>query len=482
VAADFSDYINLRPFDVEPGDIYLDAIEIGRLTLPEFNLRVGTPEDAIFQAAAYISSLNIAAINRLPDRLMEGIVNILGLAKQQAVSAEIDVTIAIGSYSGGTIPVGTIFSYQTIFEDEVQEYAFQTIETVVVDEIINPEAGEDYPSASTTVVCLTPGIIPPITTPGTELNILSSGTNIYSVTTLANFANGINEDDDNEYLSRATTYLKSLSSALNKSTQLDAYVVTNYPETIGRIKSYDLTYGDENLGDISVSRAINVITTFLTSQLATVQTDENHLFVVGDVVTLENCGASFNGERTITGTSDTTFSFVSVNSNSGSTSITGTASAGLDNPGNVTVFAYGLNTYLTDTEKNTLLLDVSDKSVAGLTFTIRDPELLTLEITASIIIDPSYDQATMESSIESALVSYLSPTNFPYSDNRIRKTRLVSLISNIPGVVYLESLSMVGTGDGWLPQFGDDLLFLNKGSLPVVSFNDLDITYTQAAI
>jgi hypothetical protein len=199
-------------------------------------------------------------------------------------------------------------------------------------------------------------------------------------------------------------------------------------------------------------------------------------------VTLENCGASYNGNRTITATSDTTFSFVSVNSNSGSTSISGTASAGLENPGNVTVFAYGLNTYLTNTEKDTLLLDISDKSVAGLTFTIRDPDLLTLEITASIIIDPSYDQGTMESSIESALVSYLSPTNFPYLDSRIRKTRLVSLISNIPGVVYLESLSMVGTGDGWLPQFGDDLLFLNKGSLPVLSFNDLDITYTQIDI
>jgi hypothetical protein len=482
VAADFSQYVNLRPFDVEPGDIYLDAIENARLTLPEFNLRVGTPEDAIFQAAAYISSLNIASINRLPDRLMEGIVNIFGLAKQQAVSAEIDVTITIGSYSGGTVPVGTIFSYQTIFEDEIQEYAFQTVDTVIVEEVINPQAGDDYPSASATVVCLTPGIIPPITTPGTELNVLSSGTNIYSVVTLANFANGINEDDDNEYLSRAATYLKSLSSAINKASQLDSYVATGYPETIGRVKAYDLTYGDDGLGDISVSRNASIVTTFLSSNLATVAANANHLFVVGDVVTLENCGAKFNGERTVTATSDTTFSFVSVNTNSGSTSVTGTASAGIDSPGNVTVFAYGLNTYLTSTEKETLLLDVSDKSVAGLSFTIRDPDLLTLEITASIILDPSYDQGSIESTVESALVSYLSPANFPYSDDRIRKTRLVSLISNIPGVIYLESLSMSGTGAGWLPQFGDDLLFLNKGSLPVLSFNDLTITYTQAAI
>jgi hypothetical protein len=87
MAADFSRYIDLSIFDAEPGDIYFDAIEIARLTLPEFNLRVGTPEDAIFQAAAYISSLNIASVNRLPDRLMEGIMNILGYSKQQAVAA-----------------------------------------------------------------------------------------------------------------------------------------------------------------------------------------------------------------------------------------------------------------------------------------------------------------------------------------------------------------------------------------------------------
>lgn len=480
MAADFSRYIDLSIFDAEPGDIYFDAIEIARLTLPEFNLRVGTPEDAIFQAAAYISSLNIASINRLPDRLMEGIINILGYSKQQAVAAEVDVTITLDSYSGGTIPAGTIFSYETLFEDEVTEFAFQTVETVVIAGIENPGEEDELPSASVTVSCLTPGVIPPITTPGTELSVISAGTNILSVDTFANFANGLNADEDSDYLSKSATYLRSLSSAINKSSQLDSYIISSYPDVVSRVKSYDLTDGDPGLGDISVARSADVVTTFLNTNLATVATADNHLFVVGDVVTLENCGASFNGERTITGTSDTTFSFVSVNTNSGSTSISGTASVGIENPGNITVFTYGLNTFLTETEKETILLDISDRSVAGLSFNILDANLLTMELVASIVIDPAFVQETLQENIENNIISYLSPTEFPYTDDRVRKTRLISLISNIPGVVYVESLSITGTNDGWLPQFGDDILFLNKGSLPLISAEDITITYTLA--
>jgi hypothetical protein len=480
MAADFSKYIDLSIFDAEPGDIYFDAIEVARLTLPEFNLRVGTPEDALFQAAAYISSLNIASINRIPDRLMEGIVNILGYSKQQAVSAEVDVTITLDSYSGGTIPAGTIFSYETVFEDEVTEFAFQTVEALVIEGIDNPGEEDELPSASVTVSCLTPGVIPPITTPGTELSVISSGTNILSVDTSANFSNGINADEDSDYLSKSATYLRSLSSAINKSSQLDSYVVSSYPDVVSRAKSYDLTDGDPELGDITIARSANIVTTFLNTNLATVATSSNHLFVVGDVVTLENCGASFNGERTINGTSDTTFSFVSVNSNSGSTSISGTASAGIESPGSVAVFTYGLNTFLTETEKETILLDIADRSVAGLSFNILDANLLTMELVASIVIDPAFVQDVLQENIENNIVSYLSPIEFPYTDDRVRKTRLISLISNIPGVIYVESLSITGTNEGWLPQFGDDILFLNKGSLPLISAEDINITYTLA--
>ena len=113
--SDFSNYVDLKVFDLEPGDIYQNAIELARLTLPDFSLRPGTPEDAIFQAAAYIGSLNVAAINRLPNRLMAGILAMMEVARQPAIQAEVDITITAETYDGGNVTAGTIFGYQTIF-------------------------------------------------------------------------------------------------------------------------------------------------------------------------------------------------------------------------------------------------------------------------------------------------------------------------------------------------------------------------------
>lgn len=481
MAADFTQYVDLSIFDKEPGDIYRDSIELARLTLPEFNLRTGTPEDAIFQAMAYIGALNVVSINRLPNRLMSGIVNLLGFIRQEAVPAEIDITITLNTYAGGTVPAGATFSYEAIFEDELIEFPFQLTEALEIAET-DLEISNDYPSASATVTCLTPGIIPPIDD-GAVLKIISSGTSIQSaiVNTPSNFVNGINEDTDEDYLSRATTYLRSLTSALTKSTQVDSYVLTNYPNVVSRAKTYDLTNGDDTSGDITTKRSIGVVKTFLNGNVATIQTAAPHLFITGDVIDLEifdsSVSAVFNGTHTITATGSDIVRFSKVGTNSASTVVTASAYAGADVPGYVTLFGYGLNTFLTSIEKSNILNDVRSKAVAGLTFEMLDPELVSLEISGTIIIDEEYDSNAVSQSVNSALLDYLSPSRFPYTQDRIRYTQLISLISNIPGVVYVDSLTLTPTGSGWLPKLGDDLLFHKKGTLPILSSDDIDITY-----
>jgi len=479
--ADFSEYVNLTVFDLQPGDIYLESIEVARTTLPEFNLRIGTPEDAMFQAMAYISSLNIAAVNRLPDRLMAGILSILGFAKQESIPAEVDVEIVLDTYLGGSIPSGTLFSFETTFEDEKIEYVFQTTGPVVFEEVINPTALSSYPTETVTIVALQGGVIPPITTPGTEFSVLSSGTGIFSVTSSANFANGINADDESSYLSKGVTYVRSLTSALNKSTQLEAYLLTNYPATLGRVKCYDLTNGDEDLGNISTNRFSLGEKTFRASDKAVVKITGDNPFVVGDEVLISGCSAPYDGEHTLTAVSIENVEYIIGGSGSaGSVTVSASVEAGLDETGNVTIFGYGLNAYLTSNEKALMLYDARQKSVAGLEFYIRDPDLLTLNASASIVISPSFDQTTLEENIETVVVDYLSPQNYPYTEDRIRYTKLISLLSNIPGVVYVQSLELEGIGEGWLYKYGDDLLFQNKGSLPLTDPADLFFTYSLA--
>lgn len=477
--ADFSEYVDLSIFDKEPGDIYRDSIELARLSLPDFNLRVGTPEDAIFQAAAYVSALNINAINRLPDRLMAGIVSMLGYQRQEAIPAEVDVEITLGSYEGGTIPAGTVFVYDSVFEDEVQQYAFQLTSALTIPSTIETT----YPSEIATVTAIDAGVIPPLTA-GAEMAVISSGTDIISVVVAGtpNFANGLNADMDNEYLSKAATYLRSLASALVRPTQVDSYLLTNYPQIVSRAKTFDLTNGVAVGGNITNKRTSGVIKTFLDTNLATIETEAPHLFIVGDVVELDvfnsSVSATFNGEHTVTQAGDTTFSFVKVAGNSASTVVTGSAYAGQDVSGYVTVVSYGNNTELTFPQKIAILSEIRAKSVAGLTIEIIDPTLVTLEISGSMTLNEQYEQTALQNSIEDALVEFLSPANFSLNFDRIRQSQIISLISNIPGVIYVESLTLTPTGSGWLPQHDNDLLFRDKGSLPMLSLDDIDFTYT----
>ena len=97
--ADFRQYVDLTPYDADPTDIYLGAIRLARLTLPEFQLRQGTVEDALFQAFSYMQMLGVSAINRLPNRLMEGISRILGVTRDE-----------------DTQPQSTLSSPSTIFQ------------------------------------------------------------------------------------------------------------------------------------------------------------------------------------------------------------------------------------------------------------------------------------------------------------------------------------------------------------------------------
>jgi hypothetical protein len=325
--------------------------------------------------------------------------------------------------------------------------------------------------------------MPPLTA-GVEMPVISSGTDIISVVVAnnPNFANGLNADLDNEYLSKAATYLRSLASALVRPAQVDAYLLTNYPGIISRAKTFDLTNGDTDGGNITNKRTSGVIKTYLDTNLATIETEAPHLFIVGDVVELDifnsSVSATFNGEHTVTQSSDTTFSFVKVAGNSASTVVTGSAYAGQDVSGYVAVVAYGNNTELTFPQKISILSEIRAKSVAGLTIEIIDPTLVTLEISGSMTLNEQYEQTALQNSIEDALVEFLSPSNFSLNFDRIRQSQIISLISNIPGVIYVESLTLTPTGSGWLPQHDNDLLFRDKGSLPILSLDDIDFTYT----
>lgn len=483
--ADFSDYIDLRIFDVTPGDIYLSAIDVARLTLPEFNLRVGTPEDALFQAMSYISALNVAAINRIPDRLMAGILLMMGISRQEAIPAEVSIQLTADSYAGGEVAAGSLFSFESTFEDEVQEFVFETIEVCTI--AASGSSSGPYPTATVTAQCLTPGVIP-VLSEGDELTVISSGIPVLSAEVSGSFINGVNEDTDADYLGRAVTKLRSMSNTLNRAPQVEGYILTEYSGVVGRTKVYDLTYGATSLGEIGVYREKTPIGASLASNYVTLYFSDKHQFVEGEKVETNGLPSQFGIDGTlytITDTSDYQITYSKSGSDSGSVYLgasTPSVSIGDNVSGYVTVFVYGLNQPVSSADKESLYVDLVSKSVAGLTYTVRDPNLLTLEITGTVVLDEAYDQTPLQNTVSAALVDYLNPMNFPYSETKVRYTTLISLISSIPGVLYVDDLTITGTGTGWLPKVGNDIEFQYKGSLPNLATEDIDITYISEEV
>lgn len=256
MSSDFRQYVNLRPFDIEPAQLYIDSIEVARTVFPDFDLRPGTIEDAIFQAFAYMSALNIGAINRLPDSLMLGVAKMIGTPYSDGTRATMDVEFTANSNSGAEVPAGTLVGYSITIDNTTVQYVFETNEPL---SIAANSIGDPLPTGVVNCTSQTIGVIPQVDSPS-PLNILSFSQSLYSASADGNFIQGTNAEDIDTFLSRAVTNLGSFSSALTTANQLQNYVLVEYPELITRCKVYDLTDpgGLLDVGEAQVSGKVAV--------------------------------------------------------------------------------------------------------------------------------------------------------------------------------------------------------------------------------
>jgi predicted aconitase with swiveling domain len=274
---DFSGYVNLTSFDEEPADIYLAALDYARLSLPELTIRQGTPEDAILQATSYISSLSLAAINRLPDRVMLGLLNILGAPRNEGVYPIIELEFTSITYDGTTIPAGLLVRYDMNGLDNAQSMYFQVVDSAVID-AIDGTGNPDLPTAIVQARCTEIITLPDIT-PGIPMSIESVSSDLYQPTLYSIVEYGELQETDYEYLSRSASYLGSLSSAFGKATQIDAYVLSDFL-AVNRVKTYDLT---DHQGDLAFDAADvpGHLTVFVYGQGAAVSSELKYEILVG---------------------------------------------------------------------------------------------------------------------------------------------------------------------------------------------------------
>jgi hypothetical protein len=437
---------------------------------------------------AWIGWVNATSVNRIPDRLMAGILSMRGVTINLSSSAQMNITVTADSYEGATIPIGTVFGYTSIFEDEVIEYVFMTVEALEIAADESPAPGDPFPSGVVLAECITPGVIPSIT-PATPLTLLTPSTSIISAESssgvgVAYFQNGVNDETSSGFLSRSVSYLSSLSSTLVKASQVDSFVANTYSGLVGRVRTYDLTDGDPDTGDIATSKTktiTNVSRVTSPSQIATITIGSNHQFQAGDKVNISGLtNTAYNGtDITLTSVGATTISYANSGSIQSSTGDSGTVTKGIESVGNIAVFVYGNGDFVdTFIQIPDIQSAIVDKALPGLIVNVSNFELLSATIVASVVLDSNYDQEPLEQTVENSIIEYLSPGVYPTSEDVLRANQIIALISAIPGVRYVSSFALTPGTSNWLPQIDENLEPANKGWAPRITPGDLTISYT----
>lgn len=242
---DFSAYVDLTPLDISPVQIYLDAIETARSVFPNFELRQGTVEDAMFQAFAYMSALNIGSINRLPNSLMLGVGKMLGTQYSDGERATMNVKFTANSNSGATVPSGTLVAFRTpVQEDDGGfSYVFETNSELVISA---NNLGDELPFGTVAVTSENLGLMPIIVS-GSAMSILSYSQQLLAVEAAGTFVQGSSPESLSDFLSRTVSRLGAMSSAITTGAQLRNHIFTQYPNLITQSIVYDLCDPDGSL-------------------------------------------------------------------------------------------------------------------------------------------------------------------------------------------------------------------------------------------
>ena len=234
---DFSQYVDLTLYDVEPQDVYSAALTYAQTALPEFIPVIGTVEDAVLQATSYMTYILAAGINRIPNGVMEGIIKLMGFSRHEATLATGSALFTLSVNTGTTIPEGTIIAYTTTIDGELVAYSFAT----AVDTIV--PSGSD--TVSIAIEATEIGKYPTLLNTQ-QMILISSVPTILEVSLDADIVNGLDSETDAQYFDRASQFLSSTNTSLATKRQLVNYIAANYP-TVNISAVYDTTNSAGNL-------------------------------------------------------------------------------------------------------------------------------------------------------------------------------------------------------------------------------------------
>lgn len=109
--------------------------------------------------------------------------------------------------------------------------------------------------------------------------------------------------------------------------------------------------------------------------------------------------------------------------------------------GHITVAVYGDNEFLSSDDKADLLALYEPGMLASLQVHLIDPVLTEIDVSATVAFDSDVDTGSVTEEIVLALQNYLNPMTWNW-DAVVRRNQLISIITNIPGVNFVSSLTV----------------------------------------
>lgn len=467
---DFSDYIDLTINDLQPEEVYTQAIEYARTALPEFDPRAGTVEDALLQAMSYVAGEVMGAINRLPNGLMEGILRLMGFSRSEDTFSTGAVIFTAIDDTGLAIPVGTQVAYTEITATGSIQHIFETTEAAQIS------LGSTVSSAIP-MVAINTGEKPVITN-GDSLIILTASNKLLSATFSGTLSQGVVGESDTDYFARGVRFLQGLSSALATPSQIAAYVLTTYQEAY-RATALDLTEVDALTG-ITIFESSGLIGASLTPSITSVSPVINS----GDLIRIYGATpAYFNGIFTVNSVDSYPDSVIFFTNTVGaSTGETHTGSYTLElleglkkttgeQLGSVTIAVNGIEgADVSSSYRNTIKTGVAQKIIGGISLSVVNALILDFDVNISFGLSSGYSELDVRTAIDTQITNYLSPGSWDWSD-RIRLTKLTTLVASIGGVEYVDEITMtLAAGEPLATQLANgDIEFLYNGMLPRAS-------------
>lgn len=227
---DWSPYVDLTLFDKTATDVFNEAIDDARTTLPEWVPYAGSIEVVLLEAIATEVANMVAAANRVPGATTETLLKLFGVERSDGTKATTTITVVMTTTQGYSIPSGTSFAYFPSDGTEATVY-------VTTADLVVPNGSANGTIAAEAQSVGTGGNEPPA---GAALQVLATLPYVKSAVLATAPAGGLEAESDATFFTRAVSTLKSYSAAASTASQIESIVLTTHNPPAWRAKAYDL--------------------------------------------------------------------------------------------------------------------------------------------------------------------------------------------------------------------------------------------------